>query len=194
VEPVVGYPPAPVVAPVVAAPVVAEPVVLLARLVVALGVEVLDGLGTDVGGLLATALVVLPLPQPQLANGELQAPPLRQPAAEARAAPITPSTIHRESETRMARTSLSKAACRLCAKRMVPACQKQLCRLASLRARPCDFYRHSSAPPAAKSTQSAGFAPLGRLAAPGLAHADSAGLGREIRAAAGCGQGRFAAP
>ena len=90
---------------------------LEARLLAALGVEVVEGLGTVVGGLEARAVLVPPLPQPQEVQleGDQPQPPVDwQPVEVASSAvPITPESIHRESTTRMARTSLSKPAPRM---------------------------------------------------------------------------------
>jgi hypothetical protein len=88
---------------------------LEARLLVVLGVEVVEGLGTVVGGLAARAVLVPPLPQPQEVQLEGDQPPVDwQPVEVAsKAVPITPESIHRESTTRMARTSLSKPAPRM---------------------------------------------------------------------------------
>jgi hypothetical protein len=90
-----------------------DPAVPEARLVVLLGVEVAEGLGTVVGGLAARAVVAPPLPQPQLVklDGDQPQPPVRQPEEVANSDnPTRPVSIHRENATRMARTSLSKPA------------------------------------------------------------------------------------
>jgi hypothetical protein len=61
-------------------------VVSAATLVVPVGVVVLVGRGTVVGGLVARAVLAPPLPQPQfdqLEGDQPQPPPLRQPPAEA---------------------------------------------------------------------------------------------------------------
>jgi hypothetical protein len=87
--------------------------VVVARLLVVLGVEVAEGFGTAVGGLAARAVLVLPLPQLQLVrlDGDQPQAPVRQPEEEAKSDnPTRPVSIHRESTTRMARTSLSKPA------------------------------------------------------------------------------------
>jgi hypothetical protein len=88
----------------------ADPGVPAATLVVAAGVCVAEGFGTCVVGLLARAVVLPPLPQPQLdqLEGFHPQPPVRQPVEEmATAAVIEESSNHREIERRMAPTSLS---------------------------------------------------------------------------------------
>jgi hypothetical protein len=78
---------------------------------VAAGVCVAEGLGTWVVGLLlARAVVLPPLPQPQLdqLEGFHPQPPVRQPVEEmATTAVIEESSNHRDNERRMAPTSLS---------------------------------------------------------------------------------------
>ena len=87
-----------------------------ATLLVGCGEVSVEGLGTDVLGLLASAVAEEPLPQPQLFQlshvgcDQLQAEPVPAPVAErqplpvqtARPAHIATTSIHRENETRMA--------------------------------------------------------------------------------------------
>ena len=79
---------------------------------VVLGDWPVEGLGTVVGGLEARAVLVPPLPKPQDVQFDGDQPPVDwQPLELARIArPAALESTHRESITRMARTSLSKSA------------------------------------------------------------------------------------